>query len=416
MISFVLIAVAMLAVAILVLAPALLGKSKVKEIDRTQQNVLIAKEQIAQLEQDLAGAVIEQPQFDEQKAEIERNLLSDVSETETVASGSISRRSRIWAVSLVAVFTVLISSGLYLKLGTPEVMQLADEGKMDVHASKPAAAGGAPANMEQSIAKLKARLFDNPDDLEGWFLLGRSYMSMGRYQESADAMGKVYAKVQNHAGVILGYADALAMANGGKLAGKPFELVQQALALEPNNATGLWLSGLAYEEQGQFTQALASFKKLKPQLTDANSSARVNQLIAKMETQLGLPPSRDKPPQVAVSAGGIDVVVMASDEVMGKLSGNEMVFIYAKAMQGPPMPLAAKRISVKELPISIRLDDSMAMMPQMKLSAFPSVKVGARISKSGNAIAAKGDFIKEVSSVKSSGGGKVTLIVDGVVE
>lgn len=416
MISFVLIAVAMLAVAILVLAPALLGKSKVKEIDRTQQNVLIAKEQIAQLEQDLADAVIEQPQFDEQKTEIERNLLSDVSETETVASGSISRRSRIWAVSLVAVFTVLISSGLYLKLGTPEVMQLADEGKMDVHASKPAAAGGAPANMEQSIAKLKARLFDNPDDLEGWFLLGRSYMSMGRYQESADAMGKVYAKVQNHAGVILGYADALAMANGGRLAGKPFELVQQALALEPNNATGLWLSGLAYEEQGQFKQALASFKKLKPQLTDANSSTRVNQLIAKMESQLGLPSSKDEPQQLAVSAGGIDVIVMASDEVMAKLSGNEMVFIYAKAMQGPQMPLAAKRISVKELPITIRLDDSMAMMPQMKLSGFPLVKVGARISKSGNAIAAKGDFIKEVSSVKSSGSGKVTLIVDGVVE
>ena len=417
MISFILIAVAMLAVAILVLAPALLGKGKVKEIDRTQQNVLIAKEQIAALEQDLADCVIEAPQFDEQKSEIERNLLSDVNVTETGVSSAISGRARIWSISLVAIFTVMISTGLYLQLGTPEVMQLADEGKTNVHASKPAGpAGTAPVNMEQSINKLKARLFDNPDDLEGWFLLGRSYMSMGRYQESADAMGKVYAKVQNHAGVILGYADALAMANGGKLAGKPFELVQQALALEPNNATGLWLSGLAYEEQGQFKQALASFKKLKPQLTDANSSARVNQLIAKMETQLGLPPSKDEPQQLAASAGGIDVVVMASDQVMAKLSGNEMVFIYAKAMQGLPMPLAAKRISVKELPITIRLDDSMAMMPQMKLSNFELVKVGARISKSGNAIAAKGDFIKEVSSVKSSGGGKVTLIVDGVVE
>ena len=122
--------------------------------------------------------------------------------------------------------------------------------------------------MEQSINKLKARLFDNPD--------------------------------------------ALALSNGGKLSGKPFELVQQALTLEPNNTTGLRLAGLAYEEQGQFKQALASFNKLKPQLTDANSRAKVNELIAKMETQLGLSPSKADVPQMdACGAAGIEVEVMA---------------------------------------------------------------------------------------------------------
>lgn len=418
MISFVLIVVVMLAVAIAVLTPALLGRGKVKDIDRSQQNVLIAREQIAALEKDLAEAVIEASQYDEQKAEIERNLLSDVDESER-SSTAIPARARIWATSLVGIFILMASTGLYLQLGTPEVMQLADEGETDVHASQSAGdkAATVPMDMEQSINKLKARLFDNPEDLEGWFLLGRSYMAMGKYQESADALGKVYAKVQNHAGVIIAYADALAMANEGRLSGQPFELVQQALALEPNNATGLWLSGLAYEEQGKFKQALAQFKKLRPQLTDPNSSGKVEQLIVKMETQLGLPPSKSEAPMMAAnSAAGIEVVVMASDEVLAKLSGNEMVFIYAKAMQGPPMPLAAKRISVKELPITVRLDDSMAMMPTMKLSNFDLVMVGARISKSGNAIAAKGDFIKEIPSVKSSGNGKLTVIVDGVVE
>ncbi|MDH5361641.1 MAG: c-type cytochrome biogenesis protein CcmI [Gammaproteobacteria bacterium] len=417
MISFILIAVVMLAAAVLVLSPALLGKSRVGDTDRTEQNVLIAQEQIAALEKDLAEAVIEQAQFEEQKAEIERNLLSDVDQAVTETTSSISQRGRVWAISLVALFTIMASTGLYLQIGTPEVMELADAPPQQAGNHAKAQGGAAPVDMEQSINKLKARLFDNPDDLEGWFLLGRSYMAMGRYQESADAMGKVYAKVQNHAGVIIAYADALAMANNGKLSGKPFELVQQALKLEPNNATGLWLAGLAYEEQGNHKQALASFKKLRPQLTDANSSAKVNELIAKMETQLGLPPSKDVSPQMAASGTvGIEVVVMASDEVMAKLSGNETVFIYAKAMQGPPMPLAAKRISVQELPITLRLDDSMAMMPQMKLSNFEQVLVGARISKSGNAIAQKGDFYKELSSIKSKGNGKVTVIVDGVVE
>jgi len=101
--------------------------------------VLIAKEQIAALEKDLAEAVITQAQFAEQKAEIERNLLSDVDETETVARSSISGRGRLWAASLVGIFIIMASTGLYLQLGTPEVMQLADEGKTNVHASKPSA-------------------------------------------------------------------------------------------------------------------------------------------------------------------------------------------------------------------------------------------------------------------------------------
>ncbi len=139
--------------------------------------------------------------------------------------------------------------------------------------------------------------------------------------------------------------------------------------------------------------------------------------------QLGLEPqlpsivqSKDQPQPAAGGANdqAIEVIIKLDPKLAVKASPDDMVFIYAKALSGPPMPLAAVRKQVRELPITIRLDDSMAMMPEMKLSAFPEVAVGARVSLSGNPIAKSGDLEGEIKPVKPGQPGPVMVIIDSI--
>ena len=219
--------------------------------------------------------------------------------------------------------------------------------------------------------------------------------------------------------VILAYADALAMSRDGRISGMPFQLVMTALKKEPNNTTALWLAGLGHSEQSEFKEAIKSWQKLLPLLAgNKQSENKIRSLIAQANSQLsGKPVAQVIEPPVkknTTTSAFINVTVSLSAQFKDKVSPDDVVFIYAKASQGPPMPLAAARKRVSDLPVTVRLDDSMAMMPQMKLSAFSMVTVGARISKSGSAIGQSGDLQGVIESIVLDGSKNIEIEINTV--
>jgi cytochrome c-type biogenesis protein CcmH len=414
MIVFWIFAALMLAAALLLLVPALLGRKQVRDLDRNQQNVAIARERMKELEGEYGRGTLSETDYEQAKRELEQALLHDVEETAepvTTSPATAARGALLWVVLGVPLAAVL----LYLQLGTPNAMQ------PQVQSAAPQGhAGGdsTAATMEQLVAGLAAKLQEEPENAEGWFMLGRSYMSMGRYSEAANAFKRVHDLVGDEPAVMLRYADALAMAQGGKIAGEPFEFIKRALELKPDDTTGLWLAGLGYEEQGQYEQAVQHWRKLETLMqNDPASQNEVRNLIARAEQKLGRTVMVETAPAkpAAASSVALKVTVSLDAALQDKVSAEDTVFIFARAMEGPPMPLAAVRKQVRDLPLTVTLDDSMAMMPQMKLSNFNEVRIGARISKSGAPRPESGDLQGEITSVKTENRETIQVRIDQVV-
>lgn len=401
MIVFWIFAALMLAAALWLLIPALLGRKSVRDLDRNQQNVAIARERFKELESEYGRGSLTETDYEQARQELEQALLNDVDDA--VVSGaplssSSSRASLAWVALGVPLAAVL----LYLQLGTPDALK--PQAQVQAAAPQGHAGGDSTATMEQLVASLAAKLQQEPENPEGWFMLGRSYMSMGRYPEAAEAFQRVLEQVGDEPNVMLRYADALAMTQGGKIAGKPFELIKKALLLKPDDATGLWLAGLGYEEQGEYELAVQHWRKLEPMMQDDPASLNeVRSLIARAEQKLGRPVTAQVASDTPVTASGVALKVTVSLDaaLQDKASPEDTVFIFARAVAGPPMPLAAVRKQVSDLPVTVTLDDSMAMMPEMKLSNFIEVKIGARISKSGSPTAQSGDLQGEVTPVQT---------------
>ena len=277
-------------------------------------------------------------------------------------------------------------------------------------------------------------------------MLGRSYMMMQRYDGAIEAYENLYRLKPEEPDVILMLADALSMKQQGKMAGRPGKLINEALARAPQNTTALWLSGMALEQEEKYQEAVDRWQLLRPLLnddleeqvqldilikraqaklsddagTDAASSAtaaisannaKTNSVVAQSNAVTKTAVVTEKP---ATTVANVILSVSLSDEFMAKVSPEDSVFVYAKAQTGPPMPLAASRLQVKDLPVKVTLDDSMAMMPQMKLSMFDTVIVGARISKSGNAVGVDGDLFVEQEQVLQ--GDEVTLVINKILK
>jgi cytochrome c-type biogenesis protein CcmH len=240
---------------------------------------------------------------------------------------------------------------------------------------------------------------------------------------------------------MLEMAEAIALLNGQEFNAEARDLVMQAKALEPDNINVLWFAGVAEFQLGNFRESIDNLSRLASVAKtdeDVNKSIRFYieqaraKLIAKGETVASVDellqvdetarlatnsePAASSASQPAASAASLRVAVSVSAEARAKFSPDDTVFIYAKAAQGPKMPLAVHRLTLAALPAQVTLDDSMSMVAGMNLSAFPSVVVSARISRSGSAIAQSGDYIGEYQ-VKNVNASKepISINIDKVV-
>lgn len=420
MITFWIFAIAMVIVALFFLLRPFFIDVKKDEIERSALNVNITKERLAELETELEHDTISQSEYEQTREELEQALLYDVEQETTnikkVNSESYNRFTRFVLIFSVPVFAI----GLYAFLGQPDLI----EGGKKQTATAPAGhassnGAGKLATVEQMIDKLAAKLKENPDNAEGWFMLGRSYMSLKRYKEAAQALEKTNQLVPNNPTVMLQYADALTMSRGGQISGKPFELIKKAVEIKPDDPTGLWLLGMGYDEQGEYQKAISYWNLLLPLLKDDKSINEVNSLIQQAKSKSGIDVVKEsesaKTAAEKKSTTSLKVNVSIDKKLLKNVSGDDTVFIFAKAINGPPMPLAVVRKQVKDLPLEVVLDDSMAMVPSMKLSSFDQVQISARVSKSGQPRAQSGDIQSEAQIVKSNKKETISLTISSVV-
>lgn len=396
--------------------------------DRNEQNIQIVREQLAELEGSFERGEIENEQYSQRRDELEQALLLDVSgDSEFVVKHKTSTSSWMSA-GFLALFVPISAIALYLFLGTPDAQQIAKEtAKPEV----PLTADGKP-DIEKLVGSLHDKLRKNPDNAQGWYMLGRSYMMMQRFEGATEAYENLFRLQPDEPDVMLMLADSLSMQQQGKMTGRPEELINKALVKAPQNTTALWLSGMALEQRGQYQEALDRWSILRPLLKDdLQEQVQLDVLIKRAQAQLsgestekqqasvegGDTAVKSPPPTEGAAQQESAKVVLSvslSDAFKAQVSPEDSVFIYAKAQQGPPMPLAASRLKVKDLPVTVTLDDSMAMMPQMKLSMFDTVIVGARVSKAGTAVGQAGDLFVEQAQV--SHGDEVTLQINQVLK
>ncbi len=428
-------AILLIILALVIILPPLFKKTELETDARRSQNIQIAKEQLAELETSFSNKEMQRDEYLARRDELEQSLYSDVTTAEATTT-EYAKPSLISTV-LIALMIPAIAFGMYAKYGNSDA---ADPSKAKIAKNIPKKANGEP-DIDAMVSGLRTKLDANPDNAEGWYMLGRSYMAINRYNDAIYAYEQLLKLEPKSAKYMLFLADASAMANKGDVSGRPAELIEKALELEPNSVTGLWLGGMALSQQGQHAKAIARWNILIPLLEkQPEQIAEVRSLIAESKKKLSPEAIENLPatsvaqttpavvndiaqkvtnkttnsPQDAIAPKTIVVTITLSDALKSQAKASDTVFIYAKAMAGPPMPLAAKRIQVKDLPITITLDDSTAMMPAMKLSAFPQVIIGARVSKSGNAIGVDGDLYTEKKAVNL--GTKQDLVIDSVLK
>jgi len=376
-----------------VVLPLIRGAAKSKDVVRDAANLEIYRDQIAEMDADLGNGLLTEESYEQGKRELETRLLEEVKSTK----GSEQKRNPLKVLALVLVLLVPLGSiGLYMKLGNLNVFLPQDKGM--------SAEGFGMVLSADGIKKLQDKLAKQPNDPNEWLLLARSLVQLERYPEAVKAFSTLTQMVPNEPQLWADYADALAMTQGQSLLGKPTQLLDRALALDPNNAKALALGGSAAMERGDYATAIEDWQGLLKQIPNKNSqeAQMVEAGISQARTFLAkknggkLPPQfaqgMESKPAVAPGKERITGTVVLSSALKGKVSPDDTLFVLAKAEQGPPMPLAVMRKQVRDLPLKFSLDDSMAMAPQMKLSNFDKVVVIARISKSGSPMPQAGDL------------------------
>ena len=405
---FLLIVSVLILIAFLLILPPLWRKQAVQAADLDQRNILIAQHRLAELKENRRSGGISQAQYEEQLADLEQALSDDLDIQSHVSPAQSQGR---WVVYVLVLGVPLLAGALYFSLGNYQAISHSAEMAVDPDTLK-------LAEIDKMVEGLAEKMKNNPDDAQGWLMLGRSYKFQQQYPKAVDAFANAYRLLGDQAEVMLLYADALAYANDKNLAGKPTELVFKALALEPDNMTALWLGGMAKVQQGDVVNAIKLWKKLVALLPPGSESQQeIQALLAKIESEQPKAAAQPEATQKANVPGiAIDVQVSLAPELQKSASPGDTVFIYAQALSGPKMPLAIVRKQVSDLPLTVSLNDSMAMMPNMKLSNFPKVKLLARISKSGNAVSQPGDLIGVIDQVALTDKGSHKIVINGPVK
>ena len=439
---FWLIAACMVVIALVFVLPTLLRPDEtVKEVSHDALTLEVYRTQLKELERDFGNDVISADQYEKAKAELEARLIEEVDEQALHAKGKQLSQEGARSVALIVLILLpLVAVPMYLSLGTPELAGAMVSGEMP---SAQAAAGTTDGKhdtsaqqVEKMIAQLKERLKSEPNDQEGWLMLARSYRFLKRYQEAATAYDRAFKLIEANNLIVdprnySDFADTLAMASGGNLAGRPLELLRKALELDPNHVTSLWLLGTEAFNKEDYVGALKYWRRLYTLMPEGSQDREIMAANIRESEKLirerggEVPPSDVAVAEAVPSSGGaqatagqgasrITGTVRLAENYADRADPDDTVFIFARAAQGPRMPLAIVRKQVRDLPATFVLDESSAMMPQMSLANFKEVVVGARISKSGNAMPQSGDLQGLARAVKVGTEG-LTIEINSIV-
>ncbi len=388
---------------------------------RRRAALAVFRDQKRALDAEQAAGTIGATEYEATLAELTRRVAEESGDAPRAATHA--REPRAWPIALIVAAIVPVAALLlYQRLGNPGASAVA------------AVAAGHDVTEQQvnaMVEGLAQRLKQKPDDADGWVLLAHSYQALDRFPEAADAYAHADALIKDDANLLADYADALAMAQGRKLAGKPAALVERALAINPKQKKALALAATVALEAHDLPASLAYWRRLAAELPPESEEGRqvagfIADISAQAQGKVADTKSTPRPAATASadttpakasaqsSAGAVSGRVDLAPAFAAKVALSDTVFIFARAAEGSRMPLAVLRIPARELPKDFRLDDSMSMAPGVKLSTTPTVVVEARISKSGGALPQPGDLFGRTTPVKP-GAADLRIVIDQVV-
>ncbi|MDP7524622.1 MAG: c-type cytochrome biogenesis protein CcmI [Arenicellales bacterium] len=407
MIIFTAIGMVMLVSALWLLLWPLLTPSTRTIIPRHELNVRIAQQRLAEITIELENQQLSDADFNTAQTDLEDSLLTDIQSEERSES---LKKSGPLAVLIVATLFPIAVIALYLILGSPNY--LSTEGQ-------PVTTDTSARSPDALLAKLKLRLEQNPTDREGWAILANAMMSLGEYAQAVGAYEKLYALTGDDAEVLVGYADALAMLEGGTLNGRVTALLDRALKIDPEQPQALWLAGMAAEARGDLPGALEHWHRLKPALhADPQAQSELQALIDRV-TELAISRGlavanhpqtiqRLNRPAAPVT---LTVRIEIAPDLATQIESSHTLYVYARSNAGDRIPVAAVRRSAGELPLELVLDDRSSLMGTSVLSDYNTVILGAHISRTGDAIRQPGDLVSESIPVDLTTADTVTLMI-----
>lgn len=375
---------------------------------RRDTNVAAYRQRLTEIEQERAAGLIPEDAVAALREEAGARLLDDAEAAANPlpAPGAAPRRR---AALLLGLLLSLFAGGYYYLDGSWRVAAI-----VAGEAEPPAPDA---ASIESMLARLEQRLVANPDDVDGWVMLGRSRETLGRYAGAAEAYAKANGLTRGQEpSLLVAEGEALGLAAERNLQGRPRELFEAALAIEPAHPKALWYAGLAAAQAGDRERTAALWSRLRttPELPD-----EVRKVLDEQLAELGVAPLTASPDAAADAATPAAVAITVSlslaPELASKVPAGAQLIVYAKAQEGPPMPLAVVRQPYAGLPLQIRLDDTQAMMPSLKLSQFDRWEITARISATGQAKAVSGDLQGVLKLGRAQAAQPVALTIDTLV-
>ncbi|WP_293747971.1 c-type cytochrome biogenesis protein CcmI [Limnohabitans sp. Rim8] len=395
----------------------------VTSASQSQANVKVYREQILDLDREHANGHLSDSEWQQSRDELSVRLLQD---TAVEDEPHVITQAQSWRTAVVIALVFPMSAlALYIWLGAPEAISPMPPAAVSAEAATEQAA---PPNLDQIVENLASKLQADPNNLEGWVLLGRTHRSMGNLDAALSAFDRAL-KLNADDELILARAEVLAAKNQGRFDGEPWRVIREVLQRDPQNYAALLLAGSASYANNRYADALEFWQRARlllaadhpdvPNLIEAMSTVQ-----AKMKNQASPPatPAAQGAPSapasggaaagtapaaaVASAAGGAASALNVSGQVRlsaalkSQTSPTDVVFVYAVPANGERMPLALLKTTVAQLPLKFTLDDSSAMLPDRKLSGASQVLVKARVSKSGNAIPQSGDWEGSLGPVK----------------
>ena len=402
------IAAAFIVVALaLVLPPLFRRKPAPPKIGRRNINVAVYRDQLREIEADLANGLLPEDQFNQAKVELEARLAQDA--VDTVETQPVSKRS--WRLAMVlAVLIPLAAVAAYLQLGDPGAIRVGP-------------AQNVSKGVQEMVQQVEDQAAANPDNTQNWIMLANAYTRLHDWPKAIHAFDNLLRLEPGNADVWSHYAEALAMANHGVLDGKPVEMVKKSLEIDNENVKALELAGVYAYQHRQFKDAVKYWKQvvaLAPRGT--RYSTQVQAALNKAEQLAGenLPGSNlDNLSSYAAAAQPASTkevrgTVSLAPALRDKVRPDQVLFLFARASgSSPGAPLAAIRMRVADLPARFQLNDSQAMSTGNTLSSHKRVTLVARISKTGTPEASPGDLEGTLKSVRV-GSTNIKLVIDTV--
>jgi cytochrome c-type biogenesis protein CcmH len=403
---FALVAIALAGTAVLFLVVPLLRPGRAAAQSQRGANISIFRDQAGELERDLRSGALGATQFTQARAELEQRLLDELQSAAQPAAAELrSARRAAWTV---AIALPVCAALLYLYLGNPGALTAPKHGAPD-------ASSITAEQFRDMTEKLASRLEKQPNDAVGWMMLGRAYKALERYSDAVSALKQAEKLEPRNPDILVEYAEALALERGRTLEGEPTRLLERALQIAPDNEKALTLAGAAAFGRNDYANAVRYWQRLVAKLpADSELAHALSAGIAEAKARAtGKTAATPKAAQREGDASkAVRGTVRLSPALATQVSPGDTLFVFARAAEGPKMPLAVLKRQVKDLPLAFELNDSMAMTPGRGLSSFPRVVIGARISKSGSPLPKAGDLQGE-SGVVEPGAKGVLVMIDG---